>query len=242
MNESFGRMLPAGDFAQGEISLSREEQLRALKAHLQRELSRHVSDPRVLAVLEAIPREFFVADPFLHHSYDNAALPIGCGQTISQPLVVARMTEQLDLTDRHKVLEIGTGSGYQTAVLSRLCRRVYTVERHAPLLKEAEARFSAMTLRNVVTREGDGHRGWPEQAPFERILVTAAAEDIPRRLVDQLAVGGLMVLPVGKEGGDQEVIRVRRHETHIQTESLFPVRFVPMVEGLPEGFPSAAAW
>jgi protein-L-isoaspartate(D-aspartate) O-methyltransferase len=228
------RNAPFGEPGQG-VPPSPEEQLAAQKIVLNMELrGQGVTDTKVLSALERVPREQFVSEPFRHHSYDNAALPIGCGQTISQPLVVALMTQHLQINDRHKVLEIGTGSGYQTAVLSRLCRRVYTVERHGPLLKEAEGRFSAMTLRNVVTRVGDGHKGWPEQAPFERILVTAAARDIPSRLVDQLAVGGLMVLPVGKEGGDQEVIRVRRHGTHIQTESLFPVRFVPMVEGLPD--------
>ncbi|CCG08882.1 protein-L-isoaspartate(D-aspartate) O-methyltransferase [Pararhodospirillum photometricum] len=187
----------------------------------------------VLSALERVPRELFVPQPFANRAFENAALPIGCGQTISQPLVVGLMTQALALTDRHKVLEIGTGSGYQTAVLARLCRRVYTVERHGPLLAEAQDRLARLGIRNVVAREGDGYRGWPEQAPFERILVTAAAPDIPRTLVEHLAVGGLMVLPVGEEDGLQHVVRVRRYATHIQTETLFPVRFVPMVEGLP---------
>ncbi|GEO82979.1 protein-L-isoaspartate(D-aspartate) O-methyltransferase [Pararhodospirillum oryzae] len=192
-----------------------------------------VFNTSVLRAIERVPRDQFVAGPFLNRAYENTALPIGCGQTISQPLVVGLMTQALALTDRHKVLEIGTGSGYQTAILARLCRRVYTVERHGPLLAEAKARFNALNIRNVVTFEGDGYRGWPEQTPFERILVTAAAPDIPRSLVDHLAVGGLMVLPVGEEDGPQDVVRVRRFATHIQTETLFPVRFVPMVQGLP---------
>lgn len=194
-----------------------------------------VSATPVLAAIERVPRDAFVSAPFSDQAYENTALPIGCGQTISQPLVVGLMTQALDLNDRHKVLEIGTGSGYQTAVLARLCRRVYTIERHGALLREAEARLTALGLhRTVVTREGDGGRGWPEQAPFERILVTAAALDIPKVLVAQLAIGGGMVLPVGKESGAQEVVRVRRTaEDALVTERLFPVRFVPLVDGLP---------
>ncbi len=192
-----------------------------------------VTDSAIANALETIPRERFVSTALAGNAWENAALPIGCGQTISQPLVVGLMTQALQVSDRHKVLEVGTGSGYQAAVLSRLCRRVYTIERHAPLLRQAEGRFAALHIRNITTLEGDGHRGWPEQAPFDRILVTAAAADIPRALCDQLVPDGLMVLPVGPEGGVQEVVRVRHKGTHIQTETLFPVRFVPMVEGLP---------
>ncbi|WP_420825422.1 protein-L-isoaspartate(D-aspartate) O-methyltransferase [Phaeovibrio sulfidiphilus] len=207
------------------------EQLRArMLAELRK---RGVFDKAVLEALDSVPRELFVAQPFAKRAFENTALPIGCGQTISQPLVVGLMTQALDLSDRHKVLEIGTGCGYQTAVLSRLCRRVYSIERHAPLLEEALYRFHALKLRNIVAMEGDGYRGWPEQAPFERIMVTAAAPDIPRSLVEHLAVGGLMILPVGVHEDDQYVVRVRKLSTHIQTETLFPVRFVPMVEGLP---------
>ncbi|MGB0695941.1 MAG: protein-L-isoaspartate(D-aspartate) O-methyltransferase [Rhodospirillaceae bacterium] len=196
-----------------------------------------VTDQTVLNAIERTPRDMFVSDAFQAQAYENHPLPIDCGQTISQPLVVGLMTQALIPDPSIKVLEIGTGSGYQTAVLAQLFRRVYTIERHAPLLRLAESRFRTMQLRTVVTLQGDGHKGWPEQAPFDRILVTAAAADIPRVLVDQLSPDGLMVLPVGPDGGDQEVVRVQKRPTHIRTERLFPVRFVPMVEGLPRKEP-----
>ncbi|MDA8229999.1 MAG: protein-L-isoaspartate(D-aspartate) O-methyltransferase [Magnetospirillum sp.] len=191
-----------------------------------------VTDTRVLSAIEKVPRERFVSSAFTDRAYENAALPIGSGQTISQPLVVARMTQELDLGERMKVLEIGTGSGYQTAVLAKLCRRVYTVERHRPLLAEAEERFRALGIHNVTARLGDGSRGWPEQAPFDRIIVTAAAHDIPPVLVGQLKPGGIMILPVGET--DQDLVKVRRTEGGIDLSSFLPVRFVPLVEGLPE--------
>src|SRR5215471_5148415 len=159
--------------------------------------SEGIRDTRVLSAIEAVPREFFVDAPFEHTAYDNTALPIACGQTISQPYVVAYMTEVLEVGDAMRVLEIGTGSGYQAAVLSVLCRRVYTVERHRPLLEEAERRFRALRIENVVTRLGDGHGGWPEQAPFDRILMTAAAPSVPTALLDQLAPGGILIAPIG---------------------------------------------
>ncbi len=191
-----------------------------------------VTDARTLAAIERTPREEFVSGPFVGQAYDNAALPIGCNQTISQPLVVGLMTQELALDDRAKVLEIGTGSGYQTAILSRLCRRVYSIERHRPLLREAEARFRALHLHNVTTRLGDGSRGWPEQAPFDRIIVTAAAHDIPPVLLEQLKVGGIMVLPVGDT--EQDLLRVRRTDSGYDIHSFLAVRFVPLVEGVPE--------
>lgn len=191
-----------------------------------------VTDTRVLSALETIPREVFVSDPFLEHAYDNRALPIECGQTISQPLVVGMMTQALDLGGRDKVLEVGTGSGYQAAILSRVARRVYTVERHAALLAQAEARFRTVNLTNIVTRHGDGMKGWPEQAPFSRILVTAAAREIPASLTDQLDDGGVMVLPVG-DPDQQWVTRVRRQGHRLATERLMAVRFVPLLPGLP---------
>jgi protein-L-isoaspartate(D-aspartate) O-methyltransferase len=169
------------------------------------------------------------------------ALPIGSGQTISQPLVVAMMTQALELHDRLKVLEIGTGSGYQAAVLSRLVRRVYTIERHRALLHEAEARFTQLGFHNITTRAGDGTKGWPEQAPFDRILVTAAADgDIPKTLTDQLALGGIMIVPLGNDRRDQRVYRVRRTETGLQREELWPVRFVPLLPE-PVAVPAARA-
>jgi protein-L-isoaspartate(D-aspartate) O-methyltransferase len=189
-----------------------------------------VTDTTVLAVIERLPREAFVPRSFIDQAYEDMALPIGSGQTISQPFVVAMMTQALELHDRLKVLEVGTGSGYQAAVLSRLVRRVYTIERHKPLLHEAEARFHQLGLHNITTRAGDGTKGWPEQAPFDRILVTAAADgDIPKTLTDQLALGGIMIVPLGNDRRDQRVYRVRRTETGLQREELWPVRFVPLL-------------
>jgi protein-L-isoaspartate(D-aspartate) O-methyltransferase len=190
-----------------------------------------VTDTRVLSALERVPRELFVSPPFVDQAYENTALPIGMGQTISQPLVVGLMTQALDVGDRMKVLEIGTGSGYQAAVLGRLCRRVYTIERHKTLLAEAEERFRALHIHNITAIAGDGTRGWPEQAPFDRILVTAAAGDVPQALIDQLAEGGVMVLPVGASAGDQVVVRVVKREGKVESERLLPVRFVPLVTG-----------
>jgi protein-L-isoaspartate(D-aspartate) O-methyltransferase len=189
-----------------------------------------VTDTTVLAVIERLPREAFVPRSFLDQAYEDMALPIGSGQTISQPMVVAMMTQALELHDRLKVLEVGTGSGYQAAVLSRLVRRVYTIERHKALLHDAEARFHQLGLHNTTTRAGDGTKGWPEQAPFDRILVTAAADgDIPKTLTDQLAIGGVMVVPLGNDRRDQRVYRIRRTETGLQREELWPVRFVPLL-------------
>ncbi len=195
-----------------------------------------VTDTRVLAAIEKIPREVFVEEAFLDQAYANQALPIHCGQTISQPFIVGLMTQALELTDRHKVLEVGTGSGYQASILSRLVRRVYTVERHRDLLTTAEKRFAALNLHNLTTLCGDGYKGWPAQAPFDRILVTAAARLVPPDLVAQLSdEGGIMVLPVGDAAGlHQEVIRVRKEGTQFKSERLFPVRFVPLVEGVPK--------
>ena len=200
-----------------------------------------VTDTAVLAAIERIPREAFVPEPFQDQSYENRTLPIGHGQTLSQPEVVAVMTQALELKPRHKVLEIGTGSGYQTAVLSRLARRVYTIERHKPLLKEAEQRLAALRRHNIVTRHGDGSLGWKEQAPFDRIIVTAAANDVPTTLIDQLAVGGHLVIPVGPERGDQELFRITRTETGFEPHRLSTVRFVPLISGaLPEQTEDAA--
>ena len=191
-----------------------------------------VTDTRVLGAMERVPRELFIPDAFKDKAYENVALPIGHHQTVSQPLVVARMTEALKLGDRMKVLEIGTGSGYQAAVLAHLCRRLYSIERVAPLLKQAEARFSRLKLTNITSMTGDGSRGWPEQAPFERIIVTAAAADVPPVLVDQLAIGGIMVVPIGHDDHDQHLIQVRRTEEGAETMDMGKVRFVPMVEGI----------
>lgn len=192
-----------------------------------------VADTRVLAAVERVPRERFVADQFLKHAYDNIALPITQGQTISQPYVVAYMSEALQLGDRMKVLEIGTGSGYQTAVLSKLGRRVYTIERYRSLLVTAERRLAELQITNVVTRLGDGNKGWPEQAPFDRILVTAAADRRPDALIAQLSPeGGIMVAPVAVTSTEQDVIRYTRRGEDVQEERLLPVRFVPLLPGI----------
>ncbi len=198
-----------------------------------------VTDTKVLAAIERVPRESFVEESFLDQAYANQALPINCGQTISQPLVVGLMTQALDVNDRHKVLEVGTGSGYQTAILSKLARRVYTIERHRDLLAGAERRFKALNLHNITTMMGDGYKGWGAQAPFDRILVTAAARIVPPDLVAQLSDdGGVMVLPVGDVAGlNQEVIRVRKDGKKFKSERLFPVRFVPLVQGVPPDGP-----
>jgi protein-L-isoaspartate(D-aspartate) O-methyltransferase len=192
-----------------------------------------IGDARVLGAIEKTPRELFVPEHFQDHAYENVALPIANGQTISQPYVVALMTEKLELGERDKVLEIGTGSGYQAAILSRLCRRVFTIERHRELVREAEERFRAVGLSNIISLFADGGKGWPDQAPFDRIIVTAASPEIPDALVAQLAPGGIMVLPVGPEYHDQQLLRVRRGESDYEIEELAWVRFVPMLTGLP---------
>ena len=192
-----------------------------------------IGDARVLGAIEKTPREKFVPPAFEDQAYENLALPIGQGQTVSQPYVVALMTEKLELGDRHNALEIGTGSGYQTAVLSRLCRRVFSVERHRQLLRDAERRFAELGLRNIVCRFGDGTKGWPEQVPYDRVLLTAAAAEVPATLIDGLAPGGVLVAPVGEDHRDQQLVRIRRHDHGFSTEDLGLVRFVPLVAGLP---------
>ncbi|TXL71519.1 protein-L-isoaspartate(D-aspartate) O-methyltransferase [Vineibacter terrae] len=190
-----------------------------------------ITDERVLAVMASIPREAFVSRTFVERAYDNMALPIGFGQTISQPLVVAAMTQALDIGARMKVLEIGTGSGYQAAILARLARRVFTIERYKMLSRDAERRLLDLRVHNVVFHVGDGTKGWPPQAPYDRIIVTAAAGEMPMALVDQLAVGGIMLVPVGPDPVNQTVERVVRTEHGITREELMPVRFVPLVAG-----------
>ncbi len=192
-----------------------------------------ITDSRVLAAIEKTPRENFVPAAFADQAYENVALPIGHGQTVSQPWVVALMTEKLEVAARHIVLEIGTGSGYQTAVLARLARRVFSIERHRELLREAERRFARLRLANITCRFGDGTKGWPGQGPFERIMITAAAVDIPPALIDALAPGGILVAPVGADRQDQQLVRLRRGAQGITTEELGVVRFVPLVRGLP---------
>ena len=192
-----------------------------------------IGDVRVLGAIEKTSREKFVPPAFEDQAYENVALPIGHGQTVSQPYVVALMTEKLELGERHHALEIGTGSGYQTAVLARLCRRVFTVERHRELLRDAERRFAELRLRNIVCRFGDGTKGWPEQVPYDRVLVTAAADEVPAALIEGLAAGGVLIAPVGEDHRDQQLVRIRRHDHGFSTEELGLVRFVPLVAGLP---------
>ena len=191
-----------------------------------------VRDMRVLEAIERIPRELFVEPSFADQTYADQALPIACGQTISQPFIVGLMTDRLKLNERHKVLEIGTGSGYQTAILSLLCRRVYTIERYRTLSLQAGERFKQLKLNNIIQLVGDGIKGWPQQAPFERIMVTAAAKELPKALVDQLAIGGIMIVPLEEKPGKQDLYRITRTADGHASEHLLPVRFVPLVEGL----------
>ena len=191
---------------------------------------RGIRDQNVLRAIERVPRELFVHPEFADNAYQDIALPIDCGQTISQPYVVAFMTETLELDERHKVLEIGTGSGYQAAVLSHLCRRVYTVEIYRELQKAAERRFQSLGITNVTTIIGNGQRGWPPQAPFDRIIVTAAATAVPSVLADQLKIGGRMLIPVGETRDNQSILQLDRHDNGFAETAILPVRFVPLLD------------
>jgi protein-L-isoaspartate(D-aspartate) O-methyltransferase len=191
-----------------------------------------VTDAAVLGAIERIPRELFVPDTFQDRAWEDTALPIGHGQTISQPLVVAMMTAALELHNRPTVLEIGTGSGYQTAVLALLCRRVYSIETIKPLQDRAAKLLETMRIHNVTLHHGDGSLGWPKVAPFDRIIVTAASGgEAPKALVDQLGQGGIMICPVRRATDDQMMVRIRREKDRISSEDLWPVRFVPLVTG-----------
>lgn len=194
--------------------------------------SKGVTDARVLNAMEAIDRGPFVKGLFANRAYEDMPLPIACGQTISQPSVVGLMTQALEVSPRDKVLEIGTGSGYQAAILSKLARRVYTVERHRRLVREARNIFDELDLGNITAITADGSHGLSEQAPFDRILVTAAAEDPPGPLLAQLKEGGIMVLPVGQSDAVQHLIRVRKTADGPEYDELRAVRFVPLLEGL----------
>ena len=195
--------------------------------------SRGVTDDRVLRALETVPRERFIEGLFRDKAYEDVALPISCGQTISAPSVVGVMTQALNVTSRCKVLEIGTGSGYQAAILAQLARRVYTVERHKPLAQQATATHERLGVTNSVILTRDGTRGLPDQAPFDRIMVTAAAEDVPPSLLSQLKDGGALVMPVGGDDQVQSLIKVMKTPEGLEYKELNDVRFVPLVGGLP---------
>lgn len=191
-----------------------------------------IDDEEVLEIMAEIPREIFIADYLRPQAYENAALPIESDQTISQPYIVAYMTQELHVDKNHKVLEIGTGSGYQSVVLAKLCKRLFTVERHRPLHKGAEEIFQKFRLFNITTLFGNGIKGWKEQAPFDRIMVTAAGEEIPDELLYQLKDGGIMVIPVGGQDETQHIVRVTRQGDKFNIETLLPVKFVPLLSGI----------
>ena len=194
--------------------------------------SKGVTDARVLTAMERIDRGAFVTGLFAERAYEDMPLPIACGQTISQPSVVGLMTQALAVSPRDRVLEVGTGSGYQAAILAQLVRRVYTIDRHRRLVREAQALFDRLGLVNITAFVADGSFGLPDQAPFDRIIVTAAAEDPPGPLLAQLKIGGIMVLPVGQSDTVQSLIKVTRLDSGFDYEELRPVRFVPLIEGL----------
>ena len=196
--------------------------------------SRGITDSRVLNAMEKIDRRKFLKGVFEKKAYQDIPLPIACGQTISQPSIVAQMTQSLNVTPRCKVLEIGTGSGYQAAILSRLARRVYTLERHLELMIQAQNVFDNLNLSNITAMRSDGSRGLPAQAPFDRILLTAAAEDPPAPLLEQLKVNGIMVLPVGQSDSVQTMIKITKTEKGLSYHEMGEVRFVPLIEGIAE--------
>lgn len=206
-----------------EIQLDRGEEL------AERLIERGIKDPRVLDAIAKTPREIFVGPVQSGAAYQDIALPIDCGQTISQPFVVAYMTEKLAVEPEHEVLEIGTGSGYQAAVLARLARHVYSVERHAMLHAEAARRFNRLGIANITTALGDGTKGWPEPKSFDRIIVTAAAPNVPDALVDQLKQGGRMIVPVGRRHWSQRLVLIEKTPAGITRRDLLSVRFVPLV-------------
>ena len=191
--------------------------------------ARGVDAPRVLQAMRTVPRHEFVPPEFLSQAYDDHPLPIGGGQTISQPYIVALMTQLLDPRKDDRVLEIGTGSGYQAAVLSGLVRQVYTIELREELAASARQRLRRLGYNNVEVRAGDGYAGWPEQAPFDKIIVTAAPESVPQALVNQLKPAGLMVIPAGRAGSQELLLLEKDRKGAVRTRSVLPVMFVPMV-------------
>ncbi|PHM27955.1 protein-L-isoaspartate(D-aspartate) O-methyltransferase [Xenorhabdus budapestensis] len=202
---------------------------RSMKNLLTQLRQQGIQNEHLLDVISRVPRECFVDEALAHKAYENTALPIGSGQTISQPYIVARMTELLNLTPESNVLEIGTGSGYQTAILAHLARHVFSVERIKGLQWQAKRRLKQLDLHNISTRHGDGWNGWPSKGPFHAIIVTAAPPEIPQALLHQLADGGVMVLPVGERSQSLKV--VRRYGNDFHSEVIESVRFVPLIQG-----------
>ncbi|MGY2575857.1 protein-L-isoaspartate(D-aspartate) O-methyltransferase [Vibrio sp. C8] len=192
-------------------------------------LANGITDQQVLQVIHQLPREYFVSQAMVHQAYDNNALPIGQGQTISQPYIVAKMTQMLALQRQSRVLEVGTGSGYQTAILSHLVEHVFSVERIKSLQWEAKRRLKQLDIYNVSTKHGDGWQGWATKAPFDAIIVTAAAEKVPQALLDQLADGGRLVIPVGED--EQQLYKIIRKGDEFISQLIETVRFVPLVAG-----------
>ena len=194
-------------------------------------LKRGIEDSKILDVLKAIPRHKFVPKQFIESAYNDGPLPIGHGQTISQPFIVAFMTDNIKLEPNHKVLEVGTGSGYQAAVLSKLCNEVFSIEIIDQLANESETRLKSLGYKNITVRSGDGYKGWEEESPFDRIIVTAAPETIPEALIEQLIIGGIMILPVGRQNDIQHLwVITKKQDGSIKKKKILPVRFVPMVK------------
>jgi protein-L-isoaspartate(D-aspartate) O-methyltransferase len=218
------RRLRATDDAGGEADARWAAARRKMVA--EQLVARGIVDGRVLAAMSAVPRHLFVPPDGRAEAYGDFPLPIGLDQTISQPYVVAYMTQALEVREDARILEIGTGSGYQAAVLARLCREVYSIEVVPDLSARAASTFASLAIGNVSLRVGDGYRGWPEKAPFDGIVVTAAPPEIPQPLVDQLAVGGRMIVPVGDLY--QDLVLIERTEDGVRTSKVLPVRFVPM--------------
>ena len=207
--------------------------LEARKVRLLMELrQKGITDQKVLSAIEKVPREAFIPESFHDQAYENTALPIGLGQTISQPSVVGFMTQALEVGPRMKVLEIGTGCGYQAAVLSGMCRRIYSIERFKELFRLAQNRLSELRFNNVTIKWGDGLEGWPEQAPFDRMILTAAIKELPNYLFEEMADDGIVIAPIGKRTDEQKLVKFTRQEGgEWKLEELWPVRFVPMLKG-----------
>jgi protein-L-isoaspartate(D-aspartate) O-methyltransferase len=193
-----------------------------------------ITDQKVVAAIESVPRELFVPNESQPLAYSERALPIDCGQTISAPVIVGLMTAALDIGDRDRILEVGTGSGYQAAILARLARRVYTMDRFRTLVEAAESRWRTLRLTNITSITGDGTKGWPEQAPFDGIVITAAGEAVPEALRKQVRVGGVIVMPIGPVEGVQKLTRLVRTEDGFEEKILADVRFVPLIPGRAE--------